>query len=417
MGSGAEAAAQEEVRAEEIGSKEMVQARSTARVGAATATGEPRSPQQVRGGSPPHDAPGSPELDAILNRPPFSLADFRKPIPTKAERLQQDIERVANNDPTLVRVHWERTDATDGDLAQLTAALSANTHVRTLHLEGNPAIRDVDEAGLTELEMMLSGGRTAVTAVHLAGCGIGNDRITALGQLCVANALRCVRANDPTLHELVLCGTGVGDNEAAALAEALPGNTALQTIRFGSAGSDRRMTNRGASDLEAALPHCGVVTLTLGFTSVTAEKLKALQRLCVANACRRLRNNDDQLIRLSWRNLTLQSADEGLTDEDVSALATALDGNTVLRSLDLWSNSTVSDKSVAMSSTSSKGLAHCLKSSAVEWVRLDWTAVSPAGKEAVRKACVANAARNPEHHELFAGLPDGGSDDENEPRP
>lgn len=82
-------------------------------------------------------------------------------------------------------------------------------------------------------------------------------------------------------------------------------------------------------------------------------------------------------------------------------------------SLDLWSNSAVSDKSATMSSTSTEGLARCLKNSAVEWVRLDWTAVSPVGGKAVRKACVAN----PEHHELFAGLPDGGIDDDDEPQP
>ena len=405
MSSGGEAAVQQEG---ELGSKEQVQARAVAREPSTPV--KQRAPQQLRGGSPPHDVPDSPELDEMLNRPPFSLADFRKPIPTKAERLRQDVERAASNDPTFVRVHWERTGATDEDLARLAAALKSNTHVRTLHLEGNPAIRDADEAGLTALETMLSGGHTGITAVHLAGTGVGDDRIAAVRQLCLANTLRCVKINDPSLRDLVFCGTGVGDDVAAALAEVLPGNTVLETIRFGSAGSDRHMTDTGATHLQAALPRCGVVTLTLGFTSVSAEKVRALRALCVANACRRLRDNDEQLVRLSWRNLTLLSADEALTDEDVSAIAAALDGNTVLRSIDLWGNSEVSDKSATLSSTSSKGLARCLQSSAVEWVRLDWTAVSAAGKEAVRKACVENAARNPEHGELFAGLGDGSGD-------
>ena len=432
MSSGGEAAVEQVGAAEgELGSKEQVHARALAREPSTPA--KQRAPQQLRGGSPPHDAPDSPELDALLKRPPFSLADFRKPIPTRAERLQQDVERAASNDPTLVRVHWERTGATDEDLARLAAALSSNTHVRTLHLEGNPAIRDADEAaGLTALETVLSSGHTAVTTVHLAGTGVGDGRTAALGQLCTANALRCVKANDPTLRELVFCGTGVGDDVAAALAEALPGNTVLETIRFGSAGSDRHMTDTGATHLQSALPQCGVVTLTLGFTSVSAEKVRALHTLCVANACRRLRANDEQLVRLSWRNLTPLSADEALTDEHVSSIAAALVGNTVshemhfplnqsfrhtnlkspcveqvLRSIDLWGNAEVSDKSAALSSTSSKGLASCLQSSAVEWVRLDWTAVSAAGKEAVRNACVENAAANPEHAELFAGLGDG----------
>ena len=144
------------------------------------------------------------------------------------------------------------------------------------------------------------------------------------------------------------------------------------------------MTDRGASHLEAALLHCGMVTLTLGLASIAAEKLKAPQDLCVANAC-----------PLPWHNLALQSADERSDCRGRLCPATALDGNTVLRSLCPWSNSTVSDKSAAMSSTSSKGRVHCLKSSAVEQVRLDWTAVSRARREVVRKACVANAARNP----------------------
>lgn len=407
MGSDGEAAPEEvEVMDEGLGSKQQVHARSLARGGSPEARG-PSTPQPLRGSSPPHDAPDSPELQAIIDRPPFSLADFRKPIPTAAERLRRDVERIASNDPTLVRVHWERTGATDEDLAQLAAALSSNTHVRTLHLEGNPGIRDVDEAGLTALEMMLSGGRTPITAVHLAGSSVSNERVAALGQLCVVNALRCVKANDPTLRELVFCGTGVDDDVASALAEALPGNTVLETIRFGSAGSDRRMTDCGAGYLETALPQCGVVTLTLGFTSVTADKIQVLRSLCVANACRRLRDNDEQLVRLSWRNLTCLSADKGLTDTDVSNIAAALEGNTVLRSIDLWGNAAVSDNSATMSSTNSKGLARCLQSCAVEWVRLDWTAVSAAGKEAVRKACMENVVRNPEHEALFGGLLDG----------
>lgn len=409
MGSDGAQVAEETVPAQELlttSSKQAVQARATVRDGGRGAEHN----EQLRGGSPPHDEPDSPELEAMLNRPPFALADFRKPIPTAQERLRLDVELAANNDPRLVRVHWERTGATDQDLDRLVAALGSNTHVRTLHLEGNPEIRDVDEAGLTELELMLSGGRTPIVAVHLAGTSVSDTRTAAIGQLCITNALRCVKANDPTLRDLLLCGTGADDDVAAALAEVLPGNTALETIRCGSAGSDRRLTDRGAAHLEAALPHCGVVTLMLGFTSVTAEKIRALRTLCVANACRRLRNNDEQLVRLSWRNLTLLSVDEGLTDEDVSALAAALDGNTVLRSLDLWGNAAVSDKSAAMSSTSSKGLARSVECSCVEWVRLDWTAVSAAGKEAVRKACIANAVRNPEHDELFGGLP--GGDDE-----
>ena len=390
-------------------SKQAVHARSVARDGS-------KQQQQLstppRGGSPPHDSPDSPELRAMLDQPPFALADFRKPIPTAAERLQQDVERVARDDPSLVRIHWERTGATDENVAQLVTALGSNTHVRTLHLEGNPAItlspadEGADAAGLAKLETMLSSGSTAVTTLHLAGTAVDGDRIAALGRLCVANALRCVQANDATLHDLVLCGTGVGDDVAAALAAALPGNTALATVRFGSAGSDRRLTDAGAALLEASLPKCGVVTLTLGFTSVTPEKIRALHTLCIANAVRRLRANDASLVRLSWRNLTLNSGDEGLRDEDVGALAAALEGNTVLRSIDLWGNSLVSDQSANASSTASKGLARSVASSSVEWVRLDWTAVTDAGKDAVRKACVANAARNPEHAALFAGLPE-----------
>ena len=374
--------------------KQAVQARAVAR------SGSPAREHAARGGEPPDDmAPLSPELQAMLDAPPFSLDNFRKPIPTKAERKDLDVAMCAANDPACKHIHWERSGATDADVAKLVGALGANTHVRTVNLAGNREVSGPDEGGgLAQLEMMLAAGETPITAVHLAGTGVRRARVFAARQLCFANALRQVKANDPTLRELVFCGTGFDDFDAEALAEALPGNTALETLRFGSAGYDRALTDAGATALAAAIPECNIVALSLGFTSITPTKARSLHELCLSNATRRLHENDESLRVLSFRNL---GGESGLLDEDLCTLSNALEGNTTLQTIDLWGNAAVSDKSAAASSALSKGLVKCVESSKVEWARLDWTAASDEGKDAVRKVCVANAALNPAYSDLF----------------
>lgn len=399
-------------RTDGVAHKQGVQARAVAR----SESPSRGASAAARGGDAPAEDMStlSPELQAMIDAPPFTLDNFRTPIPTKAERKELDVAMVVANDPSCKHIHWERSGATDVDVSKLVDALKANTHVRTVNLAGNREICGLDgdgpATGLVQLEVMLTAGQTPITALHLAGTSVDRARVLAARQLGFANALRQVKANDPTLRELVFCGTGFDDVDAQALAAVLPGNTALETLRFGSAGRDRALTDAGASALAVAIPECNIVALSLSFTSVTPAKARSLHELCLGNATSRLHMNDESLRVLSFRNL---GGEAGLLDEDVCTLSNALEGNTTLQTIDLWGNTAVSDKSATDSSSLSKGLMKCVESSKVEWVRLDWTA-SDQGKDIVsqvrratetqdkvRKVCVANAALNPAYRDLF----------------
>ena len=154
-----------------------------------------------------------------------------------------------------------------------------------------------------------------------------------------------VEANEPTLRELWWCGTSADDSDVAALASLLQegGNTVLRSIGLSQVNSPSLdsspmdgharacLSDASAAALIPALEECNVVRVSLGFTSVSPQKVRELTTLGVSNAARLLAANDPTLTALSWRNL---GGEPGLYDSDVAKLSKALSGNTHCRSLD-----------------------------------------------------------------------------------
>ena len=154
-----------------------------------------------------------------------------------------------------------------------------------------------------------------------------------------------VEANEPTLRELWWCGTSADDSDVAALASLLQegGNTVLRSIDLLQVSSPcldsspmdgharACLSDASAAALIPALEECNVLRVSLGFTSVSPQKVRELTTLGVSNAARLLAANDPTLTALSWRNL---GGEPGLYDSDVAKLSKALSGNTHCRFLD-----------------------------------------------------------------------------------
>ena len=117
----------------------------------------------------------------------------------------------------------------------------------------------------------------------------------------------------------------MGDEEVAAVAEALQYNTVCQVLRL---PDNSRVTDRSIETLQTALAQSGVVTVALSKTSVSPERVAAVCSIFAVNAARRLKHIDTAVQAIHW-------AYTGVGNNEVEKLATGLRGNTVCRSVNL----------------------------------------------------------------------------------
>ena len=97
-----------------------------------------------------------------------------------------------------------------------------------------------------------------------------------------AGEIARLKANDPELLTVDWYRAGVGNEEVARLAEGLDGNTVLHTVGL---HYNDKLTD--VDRLLAAVGRSGVVSVDLGDTGVSAEKVRAMKAVCATNEERR----------------------------------------------------------------------------------------------------------------------------------
>ena len=99
-----------------------------------------------------------------------------------------------------------------------------------------------------------------------------------------AEDIRKVKENDAGLKEVNWYGSGVTDAEVEGLAEAMQGNTVLQTV---DVGGNPGVTDASMEALKAGLKESGVVGVMLDDTGVSEGEKRAVEEICEANKTKR----------------------------------------------------------------------------------------------------------------------------------
>eukprot|EP01043_Picozoa_sp_COSAG02_P037664 COSAG02_NODE_2844_length_7905_cov_33.004356_4_plen_686_part_00 len=247
---------------------------------------------------------------------------------------------IACNDPRTDELDMCDCGLDDLALGQITRALQCNTHITYIDLsEGNDLIT---EEGLA----VLAAGIPACRVRSVMVPGYNSDWVGQ--ESCDANArasdIERVRENDPslTIVDWSTSSMGCSDGTMAVLVEALRGNTHVRELRIGSSRDGiGGMTDAGAALLLDAIPHTVIERADVSADAVSVEfkgsRGWGSEKGIIAQAClknifaRRIAANDPTLTALDLSK-------RGITTSTACALASALDGNTCLRTLDLSLN-------------------------------------------------------------------------------
>jgi hypothetical protein len=302
---------------------------------------------------------------------------------TAGTTFTRDLARCQANDPSFSSLDWSENSIDAADAARLAAALEGNTHLQTLvvrygiYMTNDAAARLEDALVKTCVVRAVVVGRSYAHNGRTVVRDTQVRHVAGLRRHCVANAARRAAADDPSLVEIDWSNTEADDEDIRQLAPALGANTQLQRI---SLSSNRAVTDHGASLLAAALSSSSVVRVDIdGCHRVGREAAAGLRRVWVANTCRRVKANDSTLAEIDWSNT---EAD----DEDLCMLAAALPGSTSVSAITLAQNRLIGD---AGATALQCVLQHC----GVVVVAMDVTSVGEPRKAAIRRLCVANAAR------------------------
>ena len=347
-------------------------------------------------------ASSSPEKDGMPTPAPFhsgavaegtldaddaQLENRRREAAAKAASLSgpraRHLQQCAANDPSRLYFKWCGRKCDLGcdncrgneygaqEMSLLAAVLYRNTSLQHVRLCCNRAL---DDAAVAPLLEVASDPRYGGPIFEFVGSGVTAQTQARLGDCVFAGTLHKAVADSPSSTSMPteLVVTHADSEKVLRLAEAVAGTKNLQCLSIHEAGGPSDEYSEDdvpaiCADAFEALARAVAQSGVVGYNSpaqvtdyddlVENERtasLRGLHEACVANAVRRVRANDPELIRLGWNGM------EFLTAADVSALAEALVGNTHLKEIYLLSEWAV-DETIAP-------LCAALPHSAVTWV-------------------------------------------------
>eukprot|EP00118_Oscarella_pearsei_P001915 m.8893 g.8893 ORF g.8893 m.8893 type:complete len:1005 (+) comp20952_c0_seq2:2-3016(+) len=222
-----------------------------------------------------------------------------------SKKLRENVQRVAENDRSYVEVNCENWNVGDRGAEALAEALRSNTRVRMLKLGGceithvgAQALADTLGDPLKKSKLLRLEFTTSNDAQR--GNPLGNSGAIFLTQI--------LRNASAVLQHLVVNKCGIGDEGAAALAEALQANYRLLTIHLG----ENCISDKGAESLGRCLAaNRRLQGLSLWHNRIFADGAEALAE--------GLRTNSS----LVWLGLGCNH----IGDIGAKALAHALHGN------------------------------------------------------------------------------------------
>ena len=182
---------------------------------------------------------------------------------TSRNELEQLLQRIRANDPTLTTINLSYKDIGAAGAQALAEALKTNTSVTTINLHYN----NIGDAGSQALAKALK-TNTSVTTIYLFENNIGDAGAQALAEALKTNtsvtkiyltnnkigaagaqALAEVLKTNTSVTKINLSSNKIRDAGAQALAEALKTNTTVSTIDL----HDNKIGDAGAQSLAEAL--------------------------------------------------------------------------------------------------------------------------------------------------------------------
>ena len=248
--------------------------------------------------------------------------------------------RVAANDPSVTQLRWHGLGLTDAEVMTLAEVLPGNAHLRMIGLGNNPL---VTSASLRALAHTL--GRSSVWYITTSKSqnptqqDVTLDRYeyealeAAICRQCVANALRPISMNDPSVTELDLCQCPLVDSDIRALAASLVDNMHVLRLHL-QYGCRWKATNDSIRCLLEVLPRCAVCQIKFGvraFESVAASVVAELQQVCADRTLARIAANDPELIAVVLNNVWHSGS---FDDTEAALLSEALRANTMVQRIE-----------------------------------------------------------------------------------
>jgi len=144
--------------------------------------------------------------------------------------LQKVIASLNRDDPSTTNVVLNGFRLSDAKIALLGMALVRNTHLATLHLDGN----DVSDRGAVLLAYALKQNDT------LEVVSLNDNRIGSSG----ADALACALHGNTSLRTLRLANNSIGDHGAKGLRKMMKRNDCIEEVVLEGNGISPKIANR-----------------------------------------------------------------------------------------------------------------------------------------------------------------------------
>lgn len=285
--------------------------------------------------------------------------------------VANNLRRLRANDPNMTEVSWRYAGVVDDDVIELAKALEGNSHVRFVDLSGNEDLTDVSTDALLDVAPRCKLINAMVDCTGMDRVRM-NDVLTRLQR---EEDLVAIRANDPEKTQVIWLGRTVptSNAEIARLADALDGNTYIQTVVLSNSKEltdITRLIEKGG--------RTGATSVRMYGTNIPPEQQKQMKKIGASNARRRLAANDATLAMLDW-------VESDITDEHINMIAEGLPGNNACQELRLSENKYITDLSKLIEALPKSGVV-----SAKVW-RLDNTPPEQARK--ARQMALMNALR------------------------
>ena len=326
-------------------------------------------------------------------------------IVTMEALVEQALQHVSSNDPSVSAVDWYGYGVDDGPVQRLALALHGNRHVRTLELSENTSITNT---GVCELIQALP--QCVVEEVSLLGTSVSEELVEEISELChakhrqaaerllfdlvgrpaaaaaaatasnedeLAATIARAAADDPTLRAVDWYHRSVNDISLHSLAGVLHGNRHVRTLEL----SENEVTDVGVASLVQVLPHCAVDDVRMHGNRVTEQNQLRIGQLCLDARIRRVKANDPSMENVDFQNTIVAG------DAAVAALAENLRGNQYVRMISLGESTTLTD-------IGATALEQALPFCAVEDVQyLGFSGVSESKRVLIKRLCSVNILR------------------------
>lgn len=195
--------------------------------------------------------------------------------------------------------------------------------------------------------------------------------------ILVANNLRRVRANDPTLGDVNWSYAGVDDEDVIQLAQALEGNT---HVRWVDLTYNEKLTDACTAALLDVAPRCKLINAMVDGTGMDRVRINDfLTRLLREEDVVAIRANDPETTQVIWLGGNVPTS-----NADIARLADALDGNTYIQTVVLSNSKDLTDITRLLEVGPRTGATS---------VRMYGTSIPPEQQKQMKKIAAANARR------------------------